>query len=242
MFTNRVYEHRKDAKRHELEYNLNLLLELGCAGVESDERPEIGLSIPPEAEEAVRDLLQSSGFRPLSKLVIVHPSSGGSARDWPTENFGALARLLIEREGATVVVTGAPGEESDAGSVVRMTGGRAVSVAGKMQIKELAALIRLAVLFVSNSTGPLHIAAAVGTPVLGFYPQITPMSAQRWGPYTDRKRVLVPDRPVDCRDCSGKKGEPCACMSSITIEEAYRASHELLVESKSYHLGTVEHE
>jgi len=89
-------------------------------------------------------------------------------------------------------------------------------------------LIRSARLFVSNSTGPLHIAVAVGTPVLAFYSQITPMSAARWGPYTGKKAVLVPDKPTDCRECSGKRGEPCVCMASISVQQAYTAASVLL--------------
>jgi heptosyltransferase-3 len=240
LFTNRVFEHRKDARRHELEYNLNLLAELGCAAQGEDEQPEFGVNISPESDDVVRSLLHSLGV-PSSRVTVVHPSSGGSARDWPLENFGALAAMLIDRNGASVVVTGGPGDEADAEKVVADTNRRAVSVAGKLQLKELAALIRSAEVFVSNSTGPLHLAVAVGTPVLAFYPQLIPMSVRRWGPYTDRKRVLVPDRPVDCRECSGRKGEPCACMASITIDQAYGALCELISERTSYPHGIVEH-
>jgi heptosyltransferase III len=240
LFNARVYEHRKDAKRHELEYNMNLLAELGCGPMpEGNWSPEFGLEVPEAETAAVRSLLRSSGVRSGSPLVVVHPGSGGSAREWPLDDFAALSLRLANELKASVVVTGSSSETAAAESIARRSGG--VSLAGRLTLKGLAALLRAADLVVANSTGPLHLAVAVGTPVLGFYPQITAMSASRWGPYTDRKRVLVPNKPLDCRDCSGKKGEPCACMMSISVDEAFHAVCELLDEQKSRHLGMLQH-
>jgi heptosyltransferase-2 len=240
FFNRRVYEHRKDAKRHELEYNLNLLQALGFPPPARVEEPDFGIVIPQEAESELESLLPR-GVRGADPLVVVHPASGGSAREWPPERFAGLASALIERNRATILVTGAKGEEDLADEIVRRTGGRAVSLAGKLTLKQLGALLRQASLFVSNSTGPLHLAVAVGTPVLGFYPQIIAMSARRWGPYTGKRRVLVPDRPVDCSDCTGKRGDGCACMESILLEDACAAARELLAEGRKNHRTMAEH-
>lgn len=231
LFNRRVYEHRKDAHRHELEYNLQLLKEVGCDAPDAMQNPEFGIEISPEAETAARAILSQAGIETGMGFVVVHPCSGGSAREWSLDNFGALAKFLIERNNLSVVVTGGTGEQAAAEAVVRATGGRAISLSGKLGLKELAALLRSARLFVSNSTGPLHLAVAVGTPVLAFYPQITSMSARRWGPYTQMKRVLVPERPADCKKCSDGKGEPCECMNSISTQQAYAAACEVLIES-----------
>ncbi len=241
LFNRRVFEHRKDAKRHELEYNLGLLRALGIESPSADEPPEFGIVVPEEAEASAMRLLPPPAGRENVRLAVVHPTSGGSAREWPLERFGRLANALIDRWHATVVVTGGAGEEAAADEVIRATGGRAISLAGKLNLKELAAVLRRASLFVSNSTGPLHLAVAVGTPVLGFYPQLTPMSARRWGPYSKASRVLVPQKPVDCRDCSGKPGERCACMESITIEQAFEAVDEILEGENKYRRRTAEH-
>ena len=230
LLNGRVYEHRKDARRHELEYNLNLLKELGCNVPPRLHEPDYGIEIPAEAERAVKSMLRTRGVSPGKRLVIIHPSSGGSAREWPPEHFGGLAAKLMEEEDVSIVVSGMAGEERRAEEVIRCAGGKPVSLVGALRMKELAALIRSASLFVSNSTGPLHLAVAVGTPVLGFYPQLVPMSARRWGPYSDRSLVLSPDRPSGCTDCSGTGGSPCACMTSISVERAYDAARELLLQ------------
>jgi ADP-heptose:LPS heptosyltransferase len=139
-----------------------------------------------------------------------------------------MAENLKSRKNVDIIITGARAEDANARELLGRTGGRAVSFAGLLGLKELGALIRTAALFVSNSTGPLHLAIAVGTPVLGFYPQITAMSAQRWGPYGGKSIVLVPDKPADCAECADSGGGSCACMASISVEKAFESACALL--------------
>jgi heptosyltransferase-3 len=226
LLNRRVYEHRKDALRHEAEYNLNLLSPLGCDSSGIHGELDFPIMIPVAAVERVRALLEQLGVG--GRIVVMHPGSGGSAREWPLENFGRLgARLALERQCA-VVVTGSVEEESLVRSLASMIGDDAKPLAGKLTLKELAALIRSASLFISHSTGPLHIAAAVGTPIVGLYPQITAMGPRRWGPYTRKARVLVPDKPNDCTECSGGTRKPCACMATISVDEVFRSACAML--------------
>ena len=236
LFNRKVFEHRKDAKRHEVEYNLNLLKELDCV---ADGNPEFHIDIPAAAESRVRELLMSLNIDSGRKRVIIHPGSGGSARDWPAESFGILAMQLGNDQRYQIIVTGREEDAKQVDRVVRSSGGKAVPIVGKLRVKELAALIRSASLFVSNSTGPLHIAVAVGTPVVGLYSQITAMSVARWGPYTGKKKVLVPNKPVDCSECVNDW--PCACMASIAVSEVYSAANSLLSGNDVYHEGVSVH-
>lgn len=227
LFNRRVYTHRKTAERHEAEYNCGLLEPLGCTlppGMPLD----FTITIPEAADQMAGALLRQVGVGPADRFALVHPGSGGSAREWPVESFGRLAALLADRCSMPVLVTGTAAEASRVEAVVGHSGRKATGIAGKLRLKELAALLRRAALLASNSTGPLHIAAAVGTPVLGFYPQIPVMGPRRWGPYTPKARVLVPDRPADCSECTGKSGSACPCMASISVETAAAAAAELL--------------
>jgi ADP-heptose:LPS heptosyltransferase len=106
-----------------------------------------------------------------------------------------------------------------------------VNVAGKLSLRGLAALLQMSSLMIANSTGPLHVGVAVGTPVIGLYPQIPVMGPRRWGPYTDRARVLVPAKPPDCDECRGKAAVRCGCMESITVESVCDAAADLLPDS-----------
>jgi heptosyltransferase-2 len=230
LFNRRVYEHRKDAKRHELEYNLNLLKELDCT-IEGE--PEFSITIPAAVEAKVEEMFTQLRIDREKELVVIHPCTGGSAREWPTGRFGALAARIQDERGSQILVTGAKGDERKVAEVLIGTKGKAIPLVGRLTLKELAAVIKRANLFVSNSTGPMHIAVAMGTPVVSMFPQITAMSAARWGPYTTKKRVLVPDKPADCRECVNRKDIPCACIMSISVEDAYIAACSLLAECKA---------
>jgi ADP-heptose:LPS heptosyltransferase len=102
--------------------------------------------------------------------------------------------------------------------------------AGLLSLTELAALFRRARVFISNSTGPLHIAAAAGTPVVGMYPPILQCSPVRWGPWTAKRKIFQPDS-AQCALC---KGGPCTsdvCMDQISVDAVVAGIQELLKES-----------
>lgn len=212
LFNERIYEHRKTAAKHEAEYNLALLGPLGCE-IPKTIRPVL-LTTEKDRSTAAAALknLRLNGRR---NIVVLHPGSGGSARDWKPENFSALA-VALERRGLIVVVTGGKGEEALVQEVVSGAGGKVWSLVGALSLMELAAFVRFARVFVSNSTGTLHIAAAVGTPVVAFYPPVLVASPQRWGPLTDKKAVFVPDRNR-CQLCKGGECQSNVCMDQITV-------------------------
>ena len=183
-------------------------------------------------DSKVDKLFESLGIDREKEIIVVHPGTGGSAKEWPQEFFGHLAARLHAERGVQILITGSRGEERKVASVLIGAKGNAIPLVGRLTLKELAALIRKAALFISNSTGPMHIAVAAGTPVLSMFPQITAMNAVRWGPYTSKKRVLVPDKPVDCAECTNKQELHCACMMSISVDQAYDAACSLLAEQK----------
>lgn len=223
LFNRRVFEHRKDARRHELEYNLRLLAAIGCSYEGEDVAPR--LAVGREALARVAALFAECGIGDHERFVVIHPGSGRSARDWDRKNFGALGRKLERIPGVRVVVTGGKTEHEIAGEVQTTIGGRSIALVDRMNVKEYAALVSRAALFVSNSTGPIHIAAAVGTPVIGLYPQVKPLSAARWGPYTQRKTIFSPvGVPEDCTKCLAGKGGPCECMETISVDSVYDAA------------------
>jgi lipopolysaccharide heptosyltransferase II len=243
LFNRKVYEHRKDAKFHELEYNLHLLRGLGIEADLNTVNPTIGVS--DAARSRVETYLLERGVKEGESLVVLHPGSRGSARNWSPEKFAELAGRLSAHEGIRLVVTGGPGEEEIAQEVVNQAGPRALKIVNAFSLIEYAALVQRASLFVANSTGTLHIAAAVGTPVIGFYPQQAPLSAKRWGPYAAQRTLFTPrNQQADCTKCAGRPmtGRPaikiggnnagptnrCECMETIDAEEVYQAALALL--------------
>jgi heptosyltransferase III len=227
MFTHRVMEHRSTAERHELEYNVRLLRPLGIDVPDRIVSPSFGVHPSAAATAFVSEVLASYGVRRDDELILVHPATGGSSRDWSPGKFRALAMRLAERPATKVCVTGSAADDRVVRKMLSGVSAPLIPLAGVFTLEQLIALVSRASLFVANSTGPLHLAVALNVPVLGFYPPVKVMSARRWGPYTERAAVLTGRGPDDCSACT--RGGLCACLDAISVDEAYAAAVNLLV-------------
>jgi len=141
----------------------------------------------------------SSGNRPL---VVLNPNAGSLSleRCWPAERFGQVALRLIEEDGARVVLIGSAAERSRTRQVAAWAGGEApgrlLDLAGELSLGALAALLESAAVFLTNDSGPMHLAAALGTPTVALFGPETPTLYRPLGP---RVRVLY--RPPACSPC-----------------------------------------
>lgn len=218
LFNRRVFEHRKKAQFHELEYNLRLLNKID---VPYPEKIEFKFFIPENAFNKALSWLHSNNIFPKKqKIALVHPGSGGSALDWPPEKFSQLCDKLNQMPGVKVILTGGPNEQDIVEEVYRGTQSKPLRAVGIFSIKELAALIKMSHLFVANSTGPLHIAVAVGTEVIGFYCPLVPCLPERWGPYGRRHDSVLMPAMESCKKCNRQKCEYKNCMELISVEQA----------------------
>jgi heptosyltransferase III len=213
LFNKKVYVHRKYGEKNELEYNLDLLKQWGIKDTVEKSPSSFGIQPDSDALQKVKEVLRSEGINLTRPLIIAHPGSGGSAIDLPVDKFRELIALVAKELNADVILTGSKGEIELCASVVGTSDAK--NFAGKFELKELIALISLCGLFIANSTGPLHIAAALGKHVIGFYPKILAASQNRWGPYTDKKNIFIP--VVECQNCTRKQCEETNCMESIDV-------------------------
>jgi len=171
------------------------------------------------ATEAWADRFCSSiGFRPLA---MVNPGAGWAAKCWPAESYGAVARGLEER-GMAVAVNYGPEEEGLAQSVRETSGGVAHPV--DCSLTQLIALTRRASLFVGGDTGPMHLAAALGVPVVALF---GPTRPERNGPYATHSAVL---RHPESVDNSSHVDRPDVGLQSITPQQVLAAADTLLKE------------
>lgn len=216
FFNKKVYDHRKFAEKHELEYNISLLAKLDVNETVDYLTVKFDLNVNPKALAKVESILRLRNVDLDKEIIIVHPGSGGSAIDLPIDNFIELAKKLSE-SGHQVLVTGNKNEIEICNKL--MVNPNVRNIAGLFNLEELTALISKSNIFISNSTGPLHIAAALGKYVVGFYPKILACSAERWGPYTSKKLVYVPE--IDCKDCTREQCEKLNCMNSINIDKVF---------------------
>jgi ADP-heptose:LPS heptosyltransferase len=145
------------------------------------------------------------------RLIVLHPGSGGSAEPWPLDKFIKLYEELSSN-GYDVVFTGSEEEGVLINKDAKKYGIKVRTITGETDLRTLAALLSLATVVVANSTGPLHLAAAVNTNVVGLYPSKKIMSPVRWGPLGCNSRIVQPAAAVCNCPSSG-----CNCMESITI-------------------------
>ncbi len=206
LFNDKVFEHRKTAERNELEYNLRMIPWSG----------EYTYNV-----DTIKLIAPFDKFKPdRSKVVtIIHPGSGGSAADLPVGRYREITQLLFNDGRFDIYITGSDAEKGKCFEVRGETD--AVVLAGQLDLKELTAFIKESDLFISNSTGPLHIAAATGCFTVGFYPKVTQCSAERWGPWTTRRLIFTPE--IECHDCTLKQCARLDCMNSIDSEKVVTA-------------------
>jgi heptosyltransferase-2 len=219
LFNKKIFEHRKSVEKHEAEYNLSLLKGLGCT---ISSKPEVKIIISGQERKTAAGVCHSLGLSESDRFIVLHPGSGGSAHVWKPENFAQLAGELL-KNGYHVVITGGKSEAELVKCVAQKAGKGVNLFISNLSLKEFAAFLQTAMLFVANSTGPLHIAAAVGTPVVGFYAPVRVMSPRRWGPLTDKKVIFVPN-PVLCKRCKGGECRGNECMEQITVQQVLEAS------------------
>jgi len=217
LFNQKVFEHRKYGDKHELEYNLNLLSKLGIDVNGIPDQINFHLRIDPECSQKIDSLLIQREFKAGNKIIIIHPGSGGSSVDLPKEKLIELTKLLSSQENVSIVITGSKSEfdlckEFEINNSV-------INLSGQLDLSLLKALINKAKLFISNSTGPMHIAATLGVHVIGFFPKILACSQKRWGPYTEKKSIFVPT--INCSDCTREQCEKLNCMNSIDIGRVF---------------------
>jgi ADP-heptose:LPS heptosyltransferase len=196
--------------RHEVRRQLDLVAAVG--GRTDDER--LSFRVPALARERVAALALPS------PLVVVHPGASAASRRYPPESYARALELL----GCEVVFTGDAAERDLVEGVRAIMGMRSRSLAGQLSLAELGALIEAADLVICNNTGPAHIAAAVGTPVVDLYALTNPQHT----PWQVESRVLFHDVP--CRNCY-KSVCPTGgheCLRGVPPERVAAAARELL--------------
>jgi heptosyltransferase-3 len=222
-FNRRVQMHRKTMSMHETDSNLKLIETLGVSATQISN----GLLIPEKALQAIHDLLSSKGIHPLNRrFAVLHPGSGGSSLNWPPEHYGTLGRELARR-GFPVVLTGTEIDRSVVNQVRLHAGGNVTDLCGELDLEQLTALLSEASLLVSNSTGPLHLADALGKKVIGLYSPFLFSSPIRWGPYQQPENVFLPPRET-CPKCVKDRCDAYNCMGSILPQTVLERALEIL--------------
>ncbi len=209
---------RKNSDLHEAQLNLKMLKPLGIKQTFrlEDIPGYYGFHphpYPLPRGEAKQRMDQNHPSR-LGRLIL-HPKSKGSAREWGLDNFSRLIALL-PADRFSIFITGTKEEGTRMKDFLDKNKDRVTDLTGKLTLAELISFIDSCDAIVAASTGPLHIAAALGKFTLGLYAPMKPIYPKRWAPLGKNAHYLCTDKP-GCTDC--KNSSECHCLKEITPEE-----------------------
>lgn len=216
--------------RHEVRRQLDLVGEIDCRT--DDER--LSLAVPKQARRRVLGMLDALNIDREAPWAVVHPGATAPSRRYPPEHFAEVTRRLGGDNNWQLVFTGTAGEEKLVEEIRTQAGTPTSSLVGRLSLGELAVLIEEAPLLISNNTGPVHVAAAVGTPTVDIYA----LTNVQHAPWAVPSRVLFHDVP--CRLCykSVCPEEHHNCLRLVTPEAVVQAACELFEESSRAVVGT----
>jgi len=215
--------------RHTVELNLDALRRLGVYPDEDEKR--LVLVPGPEATQRVDQMLAHHGLA-AGGFIHVHPTSRWLFKAWPENANGELMRRLA-RDGHRIVLTSAPDtrEKAIAQRILANAGGAVADLSGQLTLRELGALAARARLFFGVDSAPMHIAAAMGTPVVALF---GPSDERVWGPWKVAHRVVTtshPCRPCNNDGCGG--GKVSECLTQLPVERVHSAINELIATSRA---------
>lgn len=205
--------------RHEVRRQLDLVAAVGLATEDSG----LSFRVPPDDVRRLRDRLADADLRPGGDWAVLHPGASAPSRRYPADGYLAAARRLAEEDGFRFVLTGSADEADLVASIAEPLGDAAIRLDGRLSLGELAAVLTVAPVLISNNTGPVHLAAAIGTPVVDLYA----LTNFQHHPWQVRSRVLSHDVP-----CAGCRKSICplghhACLRGVPPDDIVDAVREL---------------
>jgi heptosyltransferase II len=222
LLTDRIRNLKYQGLKHEKDYTLDVLKALG---IESDEN-ELYMSLTDLSIKQADNILSEHGVKKYDRIVVMHPGASCASKIWPYERFAKLADMLSHKYGVKIVIVGGNHEKDIfcAEKVSRFMQEQAVLLSGVLDIGQLAAVLKRAIVFISNDSGPVHVAVAMGTRVIDIFARAQPgLSPKRWGPLHEHDIVI--HRDVGCNDrCAAHNcSKGFACIRAIGVDDVYDA-------------------
>ncbi len=220
LLTRTYHESDKPDAIHEVQYYLDLLAHFDIHG--SIKKPFLSTSA--KEDLAAKELLYNHGIKGDEIILGINAgASFGSAKRWYPERFGEVARRLADEWGAKILLFGGSNELGIVTEIERTLQGNCLNMAGKTSVRQLMALIKRCNFFVTNDSGPMHIAAAFGVPLVAIF---GPTDHTGTAPSTENAVVIR--HPFNCAPCKLRKcPTDHRCMTAVTVDDVVQASKQL---------------
>ena len=224
LLTDRVPHLKQKGRKHELEYTLDLLKSIGIEAMDKT------LFIPVREKDmnAIEIVLDEWHIGKEVPLIAINPGASSMSKRWLPENFAKVADALAGSLKARIFLVSDKANAEFAEKVSKNMKYEPINLAGKTSVGELVALISKCSIFISNDSGPVHIACAVETPVVSIFGRNNPgLSAKRWGPTGEKSIFLHKD--VGCSECLAESCQKnFKCLEAITPDEVLSAVEALI--------------
>ena len=224
LLTHRLPHRKQEGSRHEAEYALELLRLVGLEPA----APQSFVPVSSRAARRIDTLFHESHVENSASLIAIHPSASCVSKRWMPERFAQVADRLIEAELGRIVIVAGPEDVPHAQAMARAMRHAPLNVAGALSVGELAALLARCRLLISNDSGPVHVAAALGTPVVDLFGRNQRgLSPRRWGPLGTGHVVL--HKEVGCVTCLAHACDiGFLCLTALSVEEVFQAAVSIL--------------
>lgn len=212
LFLNETVEPTKD-DLHAVQRYLHLAASLGCSQMGE---PDFGLRAPGEAKSLIRGLLRSRGWDPDAPWAVLVPSARWQTKRWSQLAFARLGDRLFSSLGLQVAMVGVREDIALLEGIRAKMRNPALNLAGSTNIPGLMAMLEMAKVIVSTDSGPMHMAAALGRPVVALFGPTAPWLT---GPYGTNSRVVR--KEISCSPCFKRRCPTRACMEGIDPEDVF---------------------
>jgi len=214
FLTRPIRDTKHEGKKHELEYTLDILKEAGISVTEK----QTYFPIKKDSEKKIEGLLLANGIK-NNNFIVMHPSASCPSKRWMQDNFIKLARLIKEKANLKVIIISSKEEKKFAEALAKEEG--VIDFRGVLSISDIGALLKHSKVFVSNDSGPVHIAASLNVPVISIFGRNDPgLSPVRWKPLGEKSFYI--HKATSCKKCLAHN---CVnnflCLKSITPEEVF---------------------
>ncbi len=221
----------KELKRHQIYYYLDLLFQTGVSELDyansPDFRPDISLTPTAQSLQSSDRVLKELGLDPNERLIGINPGAFfGPAKRWLTDRYAALADLLAREKGAKVLIFGSEGEKPIAEEIEAHMEESPFILAGRTDLHALMGTISRCSLFITNDSGPMHLAAALGVRQVAIFGSTDEIAT---GPFSDHAVVI--HKHVECSPCLLREcPKDFRCFNRITVDEVFETAKGLLEE------------
>lgn len=239
LFNQRVYIHRTQVIHHETDYCLKLVEKAVGKGQYLEFEAFSKLCVKEQDRLYAENLMNQYHLLDNSPLIGIHPGSGGSALNWTEKRYAELIDSLLQRYKTKVVLTGTREEAGLIERIIAITERMSyasstyypiINLSGQTDLGQLIALFSFYDIFIGSSTGPMHIAAALGKRVIALFPPLLSQCPDKWKPYRQGNTILLPEG-IRCqhKKCLMQQCQFYNCMERITPQQVLDAIEKIYI-------------